>query len=106
VPPDKIKEFCNEILKAGMHLASVSKMDFPNADSVSNGIACVLRVVEQHKLIGKWVTSRANNTGEYMTTRKIHKMSIFAFSVLLMQCAISNYQLFFRLLCRLLSIVW
>jgi hypothetical protein len=45
VPPDEIEEFCNEILKAGMHLASMSSVGFPDAESVSDVIACVLRVL-------------------------------------------------------------
>jgi hypothetical protein len=41
------KDFCNEILVAGMHLASVSGLSFPNAESVSDAISCVLNIVEQ-----------------------------------------------------------
>jgi hypothetical protein len=57
VPSDEIKEFCNKILEAGMHLlASMSSVGFSDAESVSNAIACVLSVVEQYKLVGRWVT--------------------------------------------------
>jgi hypothetical protein len=84
VPPDdEIEEFQNEILQAGTHLSSVSGMDFPDADSVNKGVAGVLGVVERYKLVGKWVTSRVNNIEEeYMTTKQICDVSIFAFSVL------------------------
>ncbi len=32
VPSDEIKEFCNEILEAGMHLASMSSVGFPDEE--------------------------------------------------------------------------
>jgi hypothetical protein len=76
VPSDEIKEFRNEILEAGMHLASMSSVGFPDAESVSNAIVCVLSVVEQYTLAGRWVTSRVSNTEkEYVTTKEIHHVS-------------------------------
>ncbi len=76
MPSDKIEEFCNEILEAGMHLASMSSVGFPDAESVSNAIAHVLSVVKQYKLVGRWVTSRINNAEkEYVTTKEIHHVS-------------------------------
>jgi hypothetical protein len=72
VPSDKIEEFCNEIFKAGTHLASMSSVCFPDTESVSNAIACVLSVVEQSDLVGRWVTSRVSNAEkEYVTTKEI-----------------------------------
>ncbi len=69
VPSNKMEEFCNEILEARTHLASMSSVGFPDAESVSDAIACVLSVVEQYKLVGRWVTSRVSNAEkEYMTT--------------------------------------
>jgi hypothetical protein len=79
VPSDKIEEFCNEIFKAGMHLASMSSVGFPDAESVSNAIVCVLSVVVQYKLVGRWVTSRVSNAEkEYMMTKEICHVSFFA----------------------------
>ncbi len=76
VPSDEIKEFHNEILEAGMHLASMSSVGFPDAESVSNAIACVLSVVEQYKLVGRWVTSRVSNAEkEYVMTKEIRHVS-------------------------------
>jgi hypothetical protein len=76
VPFDKTEEFHNEILKAGTHLASMSSVGFPDAESVSNAIACVLSVVEQYKLVGGWVTSRIRNAEkEYVTTKEICHVS-------------------------------
>jgi hypothetical protein len=76
VPSDEIEEFCNEILKAGMHLASMSSVGFPDAESVSDAIACVLSVVEQYELVGGRVTSRVGNTEkEYVTTKEICHVS-------------------------------
>ncbi len=76
MPSDKIEEFRNEILKAGKHLASMSSVGFPDAESVSDTIARVLSVVEQYKLVGRWVTSRVSNAEkEYVMTKEIRHVS-------------------------------
>ncbi len=76
MPSDKMKDFCNETLEAGTHLASMSSVGFPDAESVSNTIACVLSVVEQYELVGRWVTSRISNAEkEYVMTREICHVS-------------------------------
>jgi hypothetical protein len=76
VPSDKIEEFCNDILKDGMHLASMSSVGFPDTESVSDTIACVLSVVKQYKLVGGWVTSRVSNAEkEYVMTKEICHVS-------------------------------
>jgi hypothetical protein len=76
VPSDEIEEFCNEILKAGMHLASMSSVGFPDTESVSDAIAHALSVVKQYKLFGRWVTSRVSNAEkEYVTTKEICHVS-------------------------------
>jgi hypothetical protein len=76
VPSDEIEEFCNEILEAGSHLASMSSVGFPDAESVSNAIACVLSVVKQYELVGRWVTSCISNAEkEYVTTKEICHVS-------------------------------
>ncbi len=76
VPSDKIKEFCNEVLETGTHLASMSSVGFPDAESVSDAIACVLSIVVQYKLVGRWVTSRISNTEkEYVMTKEIRHVS-------------------------------
>ncbi len=80
MPSDEIKDFRNEILKAGTHLASVSGVSFPNAESVSDAISCVLSIVEQYDLVGRWVTSCVSNREkEYVTTKEVHHVSCFAF---------------------------
>ncbi len=79
MPSDEIKEFCNEILKAGMHLASMSSVGFPDAESISNAIACVPSIVMQYELVGRWVNSRISNAEkEYVTTKEIRHVSFFA----------------------------
>jgi hypothetical protein len=79
-----VGEFRNEILKAGTHLASVSSVDFPDSESVSNAIAGVLSVVEGYKLVGRWVTSSVSNTEEeYVTTKEICHVSFCMFSLLI-----------------------
>jgi hypothetical protein len=76
VPSDEIEEFCNEILEAGTHLASMSSVGFPDAKNVSNAIARVLSVVKQYKLVGRWVTFRVSNAEkEYVTTKEISHVS-------------------------------
>ena len=83
VPPNEIEEFCDKILEAGRHLASVSSVRFPDAERVSKAIEKVLNVVKEYKLVGRWVTSRVNNTEEeYMTTKEIRKVSLCMFSLL------------------------
>ena len=72
MPPDKIEEFWEEILKAGRHLASVSSPRFPDAERVRAAIEKVLEVVKDFTLVGMWVTSRVSNTDEgYATTKEI-----------------------------------
>ncbi len=79
MPSDKIEDFCNEILEAGTHLASVSCVSFPNAESVSDAISCVLSIVKQYNLVGRWVTSRVSNREkEYVRTKEICHVSCFA----------------------------
>jgi len=102
VAPNEIEEFREEILEAGMLLASVSSPRFPDAEKVSEAIGKVLEVVDNYKLLGMWVTSRVSNSNtKYATTEEIRQVCFLYQS---MQCAISNYRLFFRLLYRPLSI--
>ena len=82
MPPDEVEDFCNEILKAGMHVISVSGANFPNAELVSNAIGSVLHVVRMYNLEGKWVTSHVSNA-KFVTTKEICSVSISAFSFLI-----------------------
>jgi hypothetical protein len=80
MPSDEIKDFCNEILETGTHLASVNGVSFPNAESASDAISCVLNIVKQYNLVGRWVTSRVSKRKkEYATTKEICHVSCFAF---------------------------
>jgi hypothetical protein len=84
VTPDEVKDFHSEILKAGMHLMSVSSAEFPNAELVSNAMDGVCHVVGMHNLAGKCVTSCVSNAErEYVMTKEICSVSIFAFSFLI-----------------------
>ncbi len=86
MPSDEIKEFRNEILEAGMHLAPMSSVGFPDAESVSDTIACVLSVVEQYKLVERSVTSCISNAEkEYVTTKEIPHVS-FVYVFFINQC--------------------
>jgi hypothetical protein len=82
MPPDEVKDFCSEILEAGMRLISVSGVNFPNAELVSNAMGGVLHVVRMYNLEGKWVTSRVSNA-EFVMTKEICSVSISAFSFLI-----------------------
>jgi hypothetical protein len=80
MPSDEIEDFHNEILEAGTHLASVSGVSFPNAESVSNAISCVLSIVKQYNLVGRWVTPRVSKRKkEYALTKEICHVSCFVF---------------------------
>ena len=80
--PDEIKEFCEDILEAGRHLAVVNRPRFPDAEKVSKAIGNVLTVVENYKLLGMWVTSRVSNSiTKYATTKKIREVSLCMFSL-------------------------
>ncbi len=52
-PNNEIEDFRREIFEAGTHLASLISAAFPDAYTVSMGVACVLGVVEQYGLVGK-----------------------------------------------------
>ncbi len=78
------RRVCNGILKAEMHLASVSSVVFPDAESVGNAIAGVLSVVKGYKLVGRWVTSCVSNTEEeYVMTKEIRHVSFCVFSLVI-----------------------
>jgi hypothetical protein len=82
--PDKIEEFCKEILKAGRHLAAVSSPRFLDAERVSEAIGKVLTVVKDYTLVGMWVTSCVSNTKEgYVMTKEICEVSLCMFSLLI-----------------------
>ncbi len=103
MPPDEVEDFCNEILKAGMRLISVSGANFPNAELISNALGGVLHVVRMYDLEGKWVTSGVS-TAEFLTTKEICSVSISAFSFPINVMCDLLLSAFFRLLCRPLSI--
>jgi len=82
VAPNEIEEFREEILEAGMLLASVSSPRFPDAEKVSEAIGKVLEVVDDYKLLGMWVTSRVSNSNtKYATTKEIREVSLCMFSL-------------------------
>ena len=82
VPPDEIEEFCEDILEAGRHLASVSCPCFPDAERVSAAIGKVLTIVKDYTLVGMWVTSPVSNTEEgYAMTKEIREVSLCMFSL-------------------------
>ena len=75
VAPNEIEEFREEILEAGMLLASVSSPRLPDAEKVSEAIGKVLEVVDDYKLLGMWVTSRVSNSNtNYATTKEIREV--------------------------------
>ena len=55
---------------------SLLELEFPNAESVSNALFEVVKVVEDYELKGKWITTRASGTkDDLVTTPEIRKVS-------------------------------
>ena len=55
--PSKIEEIRDDILEKGTALKTVSERQFPDADEVLDAMVQLLDVVEEHKLVGKWVSA-------------------------------------------------
>jgi len=66
--PSDIEEIRDDILEKGTVLKNLSEKKFPDADEVLNAMVQLLDVVEEHKLVGKWVSSSA-------TTKDIRDVS-------------------------------
>jgi hypothetical protein len=66
--PSDIEEIRDDILEKGTVLKKLSEKKFPDADEVLNAMVQLLDVVEEHKLVGKWVGSSA-------TTKDIRDVS-------------------------------
>jgi len=71
--PSKIEEIRDEILEKGRVLKTLNKKKFPDAEVALNAMVQLLDVVEEHKLVGKWVSSSA-------TTKEIRDVSSFVYS--------------------------
>ena len=71
--PSKIEEIRDDILEKGTALKTVSEKKFPDAEVVLNAMVQLLDVFEEHKLVGKWVSSSA-------TTKEIRDVSSFVYS--------------------------
>ena len=70
--PSKIEEIRDDILEKGTVLKTLSGKKFPDAEEVRNAMAQLLDVVEEHKLVGKWVSSAM--------TKDIRDVSSFVYS--------------------------
>ena len=66
--PSDIEEIRDDILEKGTVLKNLNEKKFPDADEVLNAMVQLLDVVEEHKLVGKWVGSSA-------TTKDIRDVS-------------------------------
>ena len=71
--PSYIEEIRDDILEKGTVLKTVSGKKFPDAEVVLDTMVQLLDVVEEHKLVGKWVSSSA-------TTKEIRDVSSFVHS--------------------------
>lgn len=74
MPPSDIEEIRNDILEKGTALKNLSEKKFPDAEVVLDAMVQLLDVVEEHKLVGKWVSSSA-------TTKDIRDVSSFVYSL-------------------------
>jgi hypothetical protein len=68
--PSEIEDFRNDILEKGAWLKTKSEKKFPDAEEVLDAMAELLGVVEEHELVGKWVSSSA-------MTKEIRDVSLF-----------------------------
>ncbi len=57
--PSEIEEIRNDILDKGAWLKTMSEKKFPYAEKVLDAMVQLLDVVEEHELVGKWVSSSA-----------------------------------------------
>ncbi len=73
MPPSKIEEIRNDILEKGTVLKTLSGKKFPDAEEVLDVMVQLLDVVEEHKLVGKWVSLSA-------MTKEIRDVSLFVYS--------------------------
>jgi hypothetical protein len=78
MPPSKIEEIRNDILDKGAWLKTMSEKKFPDAEMVLDAMFQLLDVVEEHKLVGKWVSSSA-------TSKEIRDVSSFVYSFCLIR---------------------
>ena len=58
--PSNIEMICDDILKKGTLLETMSGMKFPDAEMVGNAMARLLDVIERYELVGKWVSLVSN----------------------------------------------
>ena len=71
--PSEIEEIRDDIFEKGTALKNLSGKKFPDAEVVLDAMVQLLDVVEEHKLVGKWVSSSA-------TTKEIRDVSSFVYS--------------------------
>ena len=71
--PSDIEVICDDILKKGMMLETMSGMKFPDAEMVGNAMARLLDVIERYELVGKWVSLVSN--------KEIREVSTFMHSL-------------------------
>jgi len=71
--PSKIEEIRDDIFEKGTALKNLSGKKFPDAEVVLDTMVQLLDVVEEHKLVGKWVSSSA-------MTKEIRDVSSFVYS--------------------------
>ncbi len=68
--PSEIEEIRHDILDKGSWLKTKSEKKFPDAEEVLDAMAQLLDVVEEHELVGKWVSSSA-------MTKELRDVSLF-----------------------------
>jgi hypothetical protein len=71
--PSDIEVICDDILKKGTLLETMSGMKFPDAEMVGNAMARLLDVIERYELVGKWVSLVSN--------KEIREVSTFMHSL-------------------------
>ena len=100
--PVDVKEFRTGILEAGMRLASLLVVEYPNACLVNDALFGVTDVVECYSLKGKWVTSWDSSAcNEFLATDSIREVSgCVSFFDMTCKSLVVHYNFFHRLPCR------
>ena len=74
--PDDVRAFRAAILATGSVLSGLLGSEFPPAESVSDALYAVTKVVGMYGLQGKWVTSwDSSDRNEFLVTSEVREVS-------------------------------
>ena len=74
--PDDIDNFRADIIEAGVRLADLVDVPYPDPHVVDDALFAVTDIVKCHGLKGRWVTSWASSARkEFLATESVRKVS-------------------------------